>query len=92
MRSAAKRRFARKSCWLLIPVAPCMKLLLLFSMFLVLLTELLNTAIETIVDHILPDFHESAKLAKDLGSAAVFISFAALIVAWIFALTTFMMS
>ena len=34
--------------------------------------EALNTAIETIVDHVSPDWSEAAKQAKDLGSFAVF--------------------
>ncbi len=40
---------------------------------LVLGSELINTAIEAIVDLVSPDYHELAKKAKDLGSAAVFI-------------------
>ena len=35
-------------------------------------TEILNTAIEAVVDLVSPDFHPLAKKAKDLGSAAVF--------------------
>ena len=40
---------------------------------LVLGSELLNTAIEAIVDLVSPEYHDLAKKAKDLGSAAVFV-------------------
>ena len=41
---------------------------------LVLIVEILNTAIETIVDMVSPGYSDMAKIAKDLGSAAVFLS------------------
>ncbi len=41
---------------------------------LVLVTELLNTGIETAVDRIGPEWHALSKRAKDMGSAAVFLS------------------
>lgn len=41
---------------------------------LVLIVELLNTAIEVAVDRIGPEWHELSGRAKDLGSAAVFLS------------------
>ncbi|MES2632607.1 MAG: diacylglycerol kinase [Pseudomonadota bacterium] len=41
---------------------------------LVLIVELLNTAIEVTVDRIGPEWHELSGRAKDLGSAAVFLS------------------
>jgi diacylglycerol kinase (ATP) len=41
---------------------------------LVLITEIINTAIETIVDLVSPEYNKLAKTAKDLGSAAVFVS------------------
>lgn len=46
-------------------------LTLLFLFGILLSIEALNTAIETIVDHISPDYSEAAKNAKDLGSFAV---------------------
>jgi diacylglycerol kinase (ATP) len=39
----------------------------------VLAAELLNSAVEAVVDLVSPDFHELAGRAKDLGSAAVFL-------------------
>lgn len=49
-------------------------LILLGSVFLVLITELLNTAVETAIDRIGVEYHDLSKRAKDLGSAAVFLS------------------
>jgi diacylglycerol kinase (ATP) len=44
--------------------------------------ELLNTAIEAIVDRAGTEFHELAGLAKDLGSAAVFVALLITAVIW----------
>ena len=49
---------------------------------LILAAELLNTALEEIVDHILPDPHPRAKKAKDCGSACVALTAIAGGVAW----------
>lgn len=48
--------------------------LLIATLLLVLMMELINTAIEAIVDRAGTEFHQLAGLAKDLGSAAVFLS------------------
>jgi diacylglycerol kinase (ATP) len=48
--------------------------LLAGSVVLVLIVELLNTAIETAVDRIGPEWHDLSKRAKDMGSAAVLLS------------------
>jgi diacylglycerol kinase (ATP) len=55
-------------------------------MALVLITELLNSAIEAVVDLASPEFHKLAGQAKDMGSAAVFISLALTVILWILAL------
>jgi len=52
------------------------------SLFLVLITELVNTAIEAVVDRIGPERHELAGVAKDLGSAAVFVSLLGMAFTW----------
>jgi diacylglycerol kinase (ATP) len=67
---------------LLLPVAATGRALLLSSVFLVLIVELLNSAIEAAVDRISLDNHELAKLAKDIGSAAVMLSLVNLTVVW----------
>ncbi len=53
---------------------------------LVLAAELMNTAVETAVDHISRDRHPLAKKAKEAGSAAVALAAFAALVAWIFIL------
>lgn len=50
------------------------QVLLIGSWFFVLLIELLNTAIEAIIDRIGPELHPESGKAKDIGSALVFIS------------------
>lgn len=57
--------------------------IILFSInMLILIVELLNSAIETIVDMASPDYHELAKRAKDIGSAAVNAIFILAIIVW----------
>lgn len=41
---------------------------------LVMITELLNTAVESVVDRVGPEWHELSGRAKDVGSAAVLLS------------------
>ena len=52
---------------------PFEKAWLVASLLLVLMAELLNGAIEAVVDKTTPEFHELAGRAKDMGSAAVFL-------------------
>ena len=56
--------------------------LMLFSALLVLIVELLNSAIEATVDRISLDNHRLAKRAKDIGSAAVFIALINVVMVW----------
>ena len=58
------------------------KALLISALTLVLLVELVNSAIETIVDRIGIENNELSKKAKDLGSAAVLISLVNVVVVW----------
>ncbi|MGD9582539.1 MAG: diacylglycerol kinase [Lysobacterales bacterium] len=73
---------------LLIPTAlwfghtPLEKALLVGTVLLLLLTELLNSAIEQVVDHISPDYALFAGRAKDMGSAAVLMAILNLLVVW----------
>ncbi len=72
----------------LIPVSFCIDTtsvghaLLVASVLFVLLMELLNTAVETVIERISDDIHPLSKRAKDLGSAAVFVSLINLIAVW----------
>ena len=57
--------------------------LLLGSVVLVLIVELLNSAVEAVVDRIGAEHHELAGRAKDLGSAAVMLSMGLFLVTWV---------
>ena len=56
--------------------------LLIGSVALVLLTELLNSAVESLVDRISEEHHALSKRAKDSGSAAVFVALVNCGVVW----------
>lgn len=60
--------------------------LMINSVLLLLIVELLNSAIEAAVDRISLDDHHLSKLAKDIGSAAVFICIINLVVVWLMVL------
>lgn len=53
------------------------------SLFLVLIVELLNSAVESVVDRVGDEYHKLSGRAKDIGSAAVFLSLANVIVVWL---------
>ena len=61
--------------------------LLAAPVLLILIVELLNSAIEATVDRIGLERHVLAGLAKDVGSAAVLLSFLLLGVVWVLVLT-----
>ena len=60
--------------------------LLITTVIIVLIVELLNTGIEVSINRIGLEFHELSKLAKDLGSAAVFLSLVLCSGVWLAAL------
>jgi len=62
---------------------PIEKILLITFPVLVLSAELLNSAIEAVVDKVSPEFHELAGRAKDMGSAAVFLLMVMVVVTWV---------
>lgn len=66
----------------LLPVDIVMKCLLFSANSLVLIVELLNSSIEAIVDLASPDYDIYAKRAKDMGSAAVFLSLLLALFIW----------
>lgn len=57
-------------------------ILLIGSVLLVLVVELLNSAIEAVVDRIGSEHHELSGRAKDIGSAAVFVSLCIVALVW----------
>lgn len=60
--------------------------LLIGSLLLVLMVELLNSAVEAVVDRIGSEHHELAGRAKDIGSAAVFVALVNAALVWLFVL------
>ncbi|MGY0505963.1 diacylglycerol kinase [Luteimonas sp. e5] len=56
--------------------------LLLGALLLVLAVELVNSAIEAVIERFGPEFHELAGRAKDMGSAAVFVTMLNVLVVW----------
>ena len=67
---------------LFMPVSGVGKALMIASVLLVLLVELLNSAVEATVDRISLENHQLAKRAKDIGSAAVFLSLVNVAAVW----------
>ena len=59
------------------------KVLLAASVLLVLIVEILNSAIESVVDRFGIEQHELSGRAKDQGSAAVFLSLMLVLLVWI---------
>jgi diacylglycerol kinase (ATP) len=66
--------------WL--PASGIGKALMIGSVLLVIIIELLNSAIEATVDRISLDNHDLAKRAKDIGSSAVLVSLVNIGVVW----------
>ncbi|HRP97292.1 MAG TPA: diacylglycerol kinase [Rhodocyclaceae bacterium] len=81
----------RQELWLaaiLVPLALLLggsgidRALMIASVLLVLVVELMNSAIEATVDRISLEDHQLAKRAKDIGSAAVMVSLLMVLVVW----------
>lgn len=69
------------SCLLHVPLAQ--HLILVGSILLVLLVELLNSALEAVVDDVSLEHRALAKQAKDMGSAAVFFALLNCLICWV---------
>jgi diacylglycerol kinase (ATP) len=67
---------------LALPLPGVGKALMIGSVLLVLIVELLNSAIEAAIDRISLDRHRLSKRAKDIGSAAVLIALINVLVTW----------
>ena len=76
------------SCF--VPVGWAFRALMIASVLLILIVELLNSAVEAAIDYISRETHPLAKRAKDLGSAAVFLSLLSCGVVWACALWTWL--
>jgi diacylglycerol kinase (ATP) len=68
---------------LVIAETPVEQVLLIGSVVLVLVAELLNSAIEAVVDRIGEEHHELSGRAKDQGSAAVLVSMGVMLITWL---------
>lgn len=75
-------------CVILIPLSFFVKatraehILLIMTTLAVPVAELINTAIEVVIERISPDWHAMSKKAKDIGSAIVFMALVQMIVVW----------
>ena len=67
----------------LIPMELSLQLSLLITAFLILIVELLNSAVENVVDLVTKDIHPLAKSAKDIGATAVLFSIILHLICWV---------
>jgi diacylglycerol kinase (ATP) len=87
-RHEASFRLEGYLCVILFPLGlwlgrtPIEKAILCGSLLLVLSAELLNSAVEAVVDKASPEFHELAGRAKDMGSAAVLLLMFNVVLCW----------
>ncbi|NMH61021.1 diacylglycerol kinase [Alteromonas ponticola] len=58
------------------------RILLIMSLFIVLIAELLNSAVEALADRVSSEIHVLIAKAKDIGSAAVFMSLVLAAIVW----------
>ncbi|MCW1931860.1 diacylglycerol kinase [Pararhodobacter zhoushanensis] len=79
--SLANIASAALALWL--PLTPAERALILSLGILLLAVELMNTAVETVVNMVSPEHHPLAAKAKDCGSAAVALTALAAGVAWV---------
>jgi len=63
--------------------SPIEQVLLILPIALVLIVEVLNSAIESVVDRIGSEYHALSGAAKDMGSAAVWLSLMLVIITWL---------
>tara|TARA_R110002126_G_scaffold75469_27_gene188444 strand:- start:11957 stop:12313 length:357 start_codon:yes stop_codon:yes gene_type:complete len=88
LRTEAALRQEALAMVLLLPVAMVVNVtaaeraLLVFSLLFVFVIELLNTAVEVVVDRVGNDYHELSGKAKDLASAAVLITLLGACAVW----------
>ncbi len=67
----------------LFPFTLVYKLILIVTFFLILIVELLNSAVENSVDLITKEFHPLAKAAKDIGASAVLLAVILHLTCWV---------
>jgi len=67
---------------IILPVNAVSTALMIGSLLLIVIVELLNSAIEWTLDYLRPEHHPLAKRVKDMASAAVFISYLNCVIIW----------
>jgi diacylglycerol kinase (ATP) len=68
---------------IILPVNAVSTAVMIASLLLIMIVELLNSAIEWTIDYLRPEIHPLAKRVKDMASAAVFISYINCVVVWV---------
>jgi diacylglycerol kinase (ATP) len=68
---------------IILPVNAVSTAIMIAALFLIIIVELLNSAIEWTIDYISTEKHPLAKRAKDMASAAVFLSYLNCVVVWL---------
>lgn len=66
----------------ILPINAVSTAVMVASLFLIIIVELLNSAIEWTIDYVRPERHPLAKRVKDMASAAVFMSYLNCIAVW----------
>ncbi|HUJ44679.1 MAG TPA: diacylglycerol kinase [Opitutaceae bacterium] len=66
-----------------LPVNAVSTAVMIMALFLIIIVELLNSAVEWTIDYISREQHPMAKRAKDMASAAVFLSYVNCVVVWL---------
>lgn len=92
LRSAFRHEAAfRQESWVLVVGVPCafwvgidlwQTAMLIASVMLIMVVEMINSALESLVDRVGTDFHELSGRTKDMGSAAVLLSILIAVVLW----------
>ncbi|ELA7154293.1 diacylglycerol kinase [Vibrio parahaemolyticus] len=65
-----------------LPVTTLERVFMISSLLLILIVELINSAVEAVVDRVSDDWHELSGRAKDIGSAAVFVALFLALFVW----------
>jgi diacylglycerol kinase (ATP) len=68
---------------IILPLNAVSTALMISALILILIVEMINSAIEWTIDYIRPEIHPLAKRIKDMASAAVFLSYINCIVVWV---------
>lgn len=68
---------------IILPLNAVSTALMICALIIILIVEMINSAIECTIDYIRPEIHPLAKRIKDMASAAVFLSYINCIAIWV---------